>query len=318
MRCRFDLRLFALLALVAAIAPAAAAGDVAPPRVEVESVWTTEHDTGGRGRLLAAILGGGQKRLFVRPYAAAWMGKTLYVTDPGGASVIGVAPGERPLRARDGAVRSPVGIAVCDGKVLVSDSERGEIVSFSPDLRTSETIASGLARPTGLACADGRLFVLETGAHQIVEIAGGVVVSRIGARGSGDGEFNFPTLLAIRNGELFVGDAMNFRIQRLDTAGKHLGTFGELGDAPGSMPRMKGLAVDAAGNVWMTDAYLDRVAVFDRAGRFLLDAGRSGRGEGEFSFPAGIAIGDAGRIAVVDSYNARIQILRVSAAGGSQ
>jgi DNA-binding beta-propeller fold protein YncE len=84
------------------------------------------------------------------------------------------------------------------------------------------------------------------------------------------------------------------------------------------MPRMKGLAVDGSGAVWMTDAILDRVAVYDDAGRFLLDVGRPGRREGEFSFPAGIAIGADGRVAVVDSFNARVQLFRFKSAGGAK
>jgi DNA-binding beta-propeller fold protein YncE len=307
-----------LALLILALAPSAMAASVSPIGVELEAVWTTEHDVTGRGRLLAAITGGEPKELFVRPYAAIWMGSRLYVTDPGRPAVIALTRGERPLRSRDGAVRSPVGVAVCEGSLFVSDSERGEVIRFSPDLRTSETVAGGLSRPTGVACVDGRLFVLETGEHRIVEIRDGRVVSRIGRRGTGDGEFNFPTLLAYGGGELFVGDAMNFRIQRFTPAGEHRGSFGELGDTPGSMPRMKGLAVDGSGAVWMTDAILDRVAVYDDAGRFLLDVGRPGRREGEFSFPAGIAIGADGRVAVVDSFNARVQLFRFKSAGGAK
>lgn len=308
--------LLAVLAL--ALASSATAASVSPIGVEVAAIWATEQDVTGRGRLLAAITGGEPKELFVRPYAAVWMGNRLYVTDPGRPAVIALTRGERPLRSRDGAVRSPVGLAVCGGNLLASDSERGEIIRFSPDLRTSETVAGDLSRPTGMACVDGRLFVLETGEHRIVEIRDGHVVARIGRRGTGDGEFNFPTLLAHGGGELFVGDAMNFRIQRFTPEGEHLGSFGELGDTPGSMPRIKGLAVDGSGAVWVTDAHLDRVAVYDRAGRFLLDVGRPGQREGEFSFPAGIAIGADGSVAVVDSFNARVQILRVSSAGGAR
>lgn len=306
-------RLVVVLVVVLALGPGMDGGsqDTGFGSVSVDSVWTTEDDVTGRGRLFAVITGGDRPALFDRPYAVAWLGSRLFVTDPGRHTLVGLEPGKRPIRAREGALSCPVGITACGGELFVTDSERGVVVRFPPDLRSSEVIAGGLARPTGIACVDRRLFVLETGEHRIVELVGGSVVSRFGTRGRLDGEFNYPTLIAGREGELFVGDAMNFRVQRSTIDGTHISTFGEIGDTPGSMPRMKGLAVDPAGNVWMSDAWLDRIAVFDSSGRFLLDVGRSGSGGGEFSFPAGIAIHADGRVAVVDSFNARVQILRV-------
>ena len=57
-----------------------------------------------------------------------------------------------------------------------------------------------LQRPTGLArdAASGLLFVADTYAHDIkVFDANGALVRVIGRRGDGDGEFNFPTHLAL-------------------------------------------------------------------------------------------------------------------------
>ena len=76
------------------------------------------------------------------------------------------------------------------------------------------------------------------------------------------------------------------------------------------MPRLKGLAVDAHGRIWITDAYLDQVALYDRQGRHLMSFGGAGTGPGEFAFPAGIAAHHDGRVAIVDSLNQRIQVFR--------
>ena len=105
---------------------------------------------------------------------------------------------------------------------------------------------------------------------------------------------------------------MNFRIQRVDaSSGRPLGAFGQLGDAPGEMPRLKGISVDSAGHVWVADAYLDQVLLYDDRGNFLLAIGNSGSGTGEFLFPAGIAASRDGTVAVADSLNRRLKVFRI-------
>jgi DNA-binding beta-propeller fold protein YncE len=136
----------------------------------------------------------------------------------------------------------------------------------------------------------------------------------IGYRGNGDGAFNFPTTLAAANGWLWVGDTLNFRIQRLDpNSGVVLGTFGRLGDHAGEMPRIKGIAIDSAGHPWVSDAHLDRVSVYSTEGELLISIGSGGSAPGQFSFPAGVAAHPSGRVAVVDMLNRRVQIFRVMA-----
>ena len=134
----------------------------------------------------------------------------------------------------------------------------------------------------------------------------------VGRRGGGQGEFNFPTVVATTREALWVGDTLNFRLQRFALeGGGFLGAFGRLGDAPGEMPRLKGLAVDPGGNLWLSDAHLDQVALFRPDGAFLMALPGNGSPDGGFSFPAGIATHPDGRVAIVDSLNRRLQILRL-------
>jgi sugar lactone lactonase YvrE len=115
--------------------------------------------------------------------------------------------------------------------------------------------------------------------------------------------------MALGGDALWVGDTLNFRLQRFDpVTGKFLSQFGRLGDAPGELPRLKGLAVDSKGRLWISDGYLDQVALFQTDGTFLMSFGGKGSSRGEFSFPAGIAAHEDGRMAVVDSLNRRVKI----------
>ena len=214
-------------------------------------------------------------------------------------------------------LESPMGVATCLGGFVVTEPAAGRVSSLAADLSTRETIAEGLSRPTGVACLGADLFVLDTGAHAIWFRRGDGRTGTWGGRGEGSGEFNFPAALAASDNLLFVGDTLNFRVQKIDArSGEGAGSFGRLGDAAGETPRIKGIGVDARGVVWVTDALLDQVALYERTGAYLMSVGAPGAGPGAFSFPAGVAGHPDGRVAVVDSLGRRVQVFRVLTVGG--
>ena len=78
----------------------------------------------------------------------------------------------------------------------------------------------------------GRLYVADSHLHRIfVYGTDGRFVGAWGARGSGKGEFNFPTNIALDGkGNVYVVDTGNFRVQVFDSEGRFLSAFGEAGD----------------------------------------------------------------------------------------
>lgn len=84
----------------------------------------------------------------------------------------------------------------------------------------------------------------------------------------------------------------------------HLGTASRAG------PR--GVAVDAAGRVYVADTYADRIQVFHPDGSPLFQFGSGGSGNGQFASPFGVAVDSLGRIVVADSGNQRIQVFSAS------
>jgi len=284
--------------------------------LRLERVIGTKRDLRGGGAL-GWLSEKRDNRLFSRPYGIAWAGEDLILTDPAAGSVLRVNSRGRVTRSPRGAFESPIGVAVCAPGIVITDSRRGSLELLDAALRPLRTIATDLDRPTGVECRGEQLFVAETGRHRVLVFAlspaGGVseMLQIWGGRGSGDGEFNYPTALALDKRSLWVSDTLNFRVQRLDPeTGAFLGTWGSLGDAAGELARVKDLAVGASGQLWLSDAYLDQVAVFDRDGVFLLAVGTPGVLPGQFSFPAGLAAHPDGRIAMVDSLNRRLQIFR--------
>jgi DNA-binding beta-propeller fold protein YncE len=74
-----------------------------------------------------------------------------------------------------------------------------------------------------------------------------------------------------------------------------------------------GVAVGAAGNVYVADTYSNEIEVYTPDGAPVTKWGSAGRGPGQFTFPYGIATDPLGNVYVADTANNRIQ--KFSAAG---
>lgn len=279
------------------------------PRVALERVFAVRRSG---MKPLSWITGQGELPLFERPYGVAWAGGDLVVADPAARRLVRITATGSITESDATADFSPLAVAACAAGLVAADPISGRVALFAADLRRSRWLAEGLVRPTGIACNADTIWVAETGAHRIRVLRPGGLPATIGQRGSGDGQFNFPVALAFSGATLFVGDTLNFRIQELDAAsGRFLRAFGGLGDAAGDTPRLKGLAIDGAGNVWASDAHLDSVSLYNPAGMLLLSLGGTGSAPGEFAFPAGIAAHPDGRVAVADALNRRVQVFRL-------
>ena len=143
------------------------------------------------------------------------------------------------------------------------------------------------------------------------EAAGYVHTRDFGELGSGEGQFNTPFDVEVRDDEVFVADSHNNRVQVLDLDGNFRRVWGGTGDADGQFRRNRGLSVDPRpGQDWIyvTDAKNDRVQRFTLAGLHLDSWGTIGAGDEEFFRPRGIAVLDDGRIAIGDADNQRVKI----------
>lgn len=267
------------------------------------------------------LLLGARKRLIRRPQGVAVQGdERLYVIDQElqGVHVLDLRSREDSFidRAGDTYFVSPVGVAVCEGKVAVSDSALKAVFLLSPDGALERVIEKpgGFKRPTGLAYAPRQklLYVVDTLAHEVCAFdLSGRLVRRIGSPGTGTGQFNYPTHVFVDgSGKLYVTDSLNFRVQIFDPSGQFVAQIGALGDASGYLAVPKGVGVDSFGHIYVVDSYFCNVQVFEQDGRFLLAFGGEGRGAGDFQVPTGLTVDSRDRIFVSDSYNNRVQIFQ--------
>ncbi|MBN1249560.1 MAG: TIGR03663 family protein [Anaerolineae bacterium] len=139
--------------------------------------------------------------------------------------------------AAPGQLNEPWGVAVDDaGHVYVADTWNHRIQMFG---------------------ADGQVLATWGGLVQVVET--GVP--------SAEGLFYGPRGLALGpNGELFVTDTGNKRVQVFDLEGNFLREFGGGGTGPGQLDEPVGIAVNADGLVAVADTWNRRVQVFTSEG----------------------------------------------------
>lgn len=299
------------------------------PRIEFVGELRTSDDlkpARGPGKSLGDLLFGKEPPAeMVSPLGVCTDGGTrVFVADSGGRIVHVFDLGKRTYQrwsppAGKPAFVQPVAVAWDpagpNGRLLVSDSGAAEVFVFDGEGRYAGAFGGGLLkRPCGVAVhpLDDRLFVVDTGAHQIVAFnREGTEVARIGQRGTGPGEFNYPTNAAFdRSARLYVGDTLNFRVQVFDAGLEPIGQVGSKGDLPGYFSQPKGVSVDPQGRLYVVDANFEAVQVFNAEGKLLMTFGKEGRGPGEFWLPAGIYADGSGLIWVADSYNRRVQVFR--------
>ncbi len=66
-------------------------------------------------------------------------------------------------------------------------------------------------------------------------------------------------------GNVFVADFYNHRVQKFTAEGEFLVAFGSQGDGPGMFDRPTDMAEDQEGNVYVVDFGNDRVQKWERA-----------------------------------------------------
>jgi DNA-binding beta-propeller fold protein YncE len=180
-------------------------------------------------------------------------------------------------------------------------------------------------RPRGIAIApDGTTYVVDSRNARIEMFdPTGQFVQAFGSAGSALGQlgqFNTaggggPNGIAIGDdGNLYVADTWNHRVEVFSADGQYLhawGQFADLANSPdaqqqtGSFYGPRGIAWHD-GLVYVTDTGNERVQVFKPDGTFVRAFGGYGSGDGQLLEPVGIAVTADGTVLVADSHNARI------------
>ena len=203
---------------------------------------------------------------------------------------------------------TPIGIEFIEEQMWLSDGDNNRLVVVDMKGNIIEEVAD-VERPMHMEVSDGRLLVPSYGSDDILSLQGKTIDtvevtvpldapaavssnkevmaiadfynneiairtngtwSKVGEKGRGDLQFNYPTDVQIFEDKIFVADAYNHRIQVLSLTGEHLLTFG----ADQKMNAATGLFVTQE-NIFVTDFENDRVLIFDHSGKVvqIIDVG---------------------------------------------
>jgi tripartite motif-containing protein 71 len=165
------------------------------------------------------------------------------------------------------------------------------------------------------ADSTGNVYVVDSWNHRIQKFdSNGKFLLKWGSEGSGEGQFGSgsgtggPLGVTVNSeGNVYVADTLNHRIQKFDSNGKFLLKWGSEGSEGSHFKRPMGIIVDTSGNVYVADSGNNRVQKFDSNGKFLLKWGAKGSEDGQFYEPRGAAVDSAGNVYISDSFNYRIQ-----------
>ncbi|WP_348261966.1 SMP-30/gluconolactonase/LRE family protein [Telmatobacter sp. DSM 110680] len=208
-----------------------------------------------------------------------------------------------------------------DDRLFVSDAKMHRVLIFNTRHEVENQVSEGLVDPVGLAIdtTNRFLYVVDTQQDQVIvyDADSLKLLRRIGTGGKNHflttpGDFGAPQGVAVdADGNVYVTDTLNNRVEIFDADGNFVSEFGKHGDGPGYLARPKGIAVDSDGHIWVADQVEDRLQVFNREGQLLTYVG-TGHGElpGQFKSLMGVAIDKQNRVFTTEQEPGRLQIFR--------
>lgn len=198
----------------------------------------------------------------------------------------------------EGKIRWPRDVEVdSQGRVYEVDTDNERIQVFDPNgelIMVIKGVPETFAKDTGCVTHDSHVDC--TAIHNKV-----------------DGPFH-PRAIAVdyQTGDIYVAATYANRIDKFDSSGNFIKTWGWWEKDKGVFNKPSGMAIDVLNNyIYVTDTYNFLIQKFDTEGNFLTSWGYSGRvsnifdgGDGSFDFPHAITIDRKGNVYIIkpDAY----------------
>jgi len=251
-------------------------------------------------------------------------------------------------------LNAPAGLALSNGSVYIADqgNQRVRRVTAGGTISTVAgngtpsyagdglpAVSASLDGPNGLTFDPaGNLYIADTGngrvrrvdpSGTITTFAGSGIVSGFGAEGDPATltPLNTPQgAVADLAGNVYISDTNHNRVIRVDAAGNihtvaGTGTAGDAGGGGTSLAELyapTGLALDAAGNLYIADTQNHRIRMLTPGGLISTVAGSGASGfsgdggaatAAELNVPSAVAVDASGNIYIADTGNNRVRLV---------
>lgn len=275
-----------------------------PQRARVQflvSINNSSEVTPGRSKFASYVMGPQRVRQMNQPYTVTSHNNSLFVVDQGDGVIHEFDLVEQHYRLfqpqGSGTLKGPVSLAFDDKDYMyVVDVKRKEILIYDEHKHFVSSIRdTGNTRPVAIAIYNKKLFVadVKTSAVKVysVELGNKYLYTFVSMAENGKEEgVSMPIDIDITNDEIYILDAMSFRVQRFTHDGEYLGFVGGLGTNLGHFGRPKGMDVDKEGNIYVTDGSWSNIQIFNKEGQLLMPFGVPGPEPGQIYGPFGLTI----------------------------
>jgi len=210
------------------------------------------------------------------------------------------------------AFQRPFDVTIADdGRLLISDSHRGQIhiIDFQQSTISHLERAVQLFKPMGITTDKAtRLYVVDNYKHKVLVFDRNFVFKFA----FGENQLTSPTYIAIddNNGQVYVTDVKTHTVEVFDLNGTLIRTIGALGRGPGQFFSPQGLTVDREGRLFVADTLNARIQVFDKDGNLLYQFGQRGTEKSQVEMPKDIAIDSEGHLYIIDARRGSFSIFR--------
>ncbi len=252
-------------------------------------------------------------------YVASAADSYVYKFDPNGHFLLKWGG----LGHEDGHFTRPKGISADNqGHIYVADTDNDRIQKFDSDGHFLLKWGSRggydgqFFNPAAVVPDNqGHVYVTDTLDNLIEKFdSDGHFLLKWGGYSEAIGKFKAPMGLVVdRQGNLYTlepGDGsvnLNARVQKFDSNGQSLLTFGSPGFADNQFRSPVGIAIDNQGSLYINDEGSRTIKKFEPTGVFVSRFSTYGTASGQFVHPVGVATDSQDNIYVSDTGNARIQ-----------
>ena len=225
---------------------------------------------------------------------------------------------------RNPTFNSPFGIAVNSKDVVYVAEIRGKRIA---KLDASGNLLGEIRNIDGYGPLEGpfdvavgpedRIYITDTLAHRIVVLDANeklLFALGTGIKGAQPGEFSQPHFIAVnKQGEIFISDTFNARVEKFSPEGKFIKEWGKAGDGPGEFLQHGYVAridVDNQGFVYVREFDGGRIQKFTEDGQYVATFSRRGNSPGELDEGYGLSVID-NKLFCPDTFESRVQIFNL-------